>query len=1173
MKRGTSRFTEDDPGIRSPSSFRNQHLSRDIMNTSTHHHLRRKFFSLLVAFLFVAMSFSILIPSRTIGGEDAVTPGGTRTGAAVMSGDPGDDDSKDQNVAWKDITPISSLTMVGMDNEGYADDFGYLAAVPTAVFREDDQLYSSPVLFYEHPFQGTEKEMTLNANQGLGYFLEDWHTVNEGSLDTIQMINMPDDTQGIELALSSEGTDITIVNDNIYALSSEIALANWEYADTAVLAVVDDDFEFSEKETAGTITSTVPAGQKATEQFQGEKDPDPQDPTYHNFTIDEGYKFITAEMTWDTFPGSGDVTDRGRDPDMQIYDWQLGEVAASENWNVLTGAYEYCESYIYHDPGDWGVAVTYMPTESMNPAENPFLTEEELLAMFSLPPDYEPPERNTDLVIPETPEAILQNPMNTARYTIDVEMFVGNTSALEDESPFMGREGTFTLDWDGGTNLGLIILGPSGATVASATGDAKPKEITIPELGMGQYSVAAISLDDSNPDVPFTIDYSWSQVYPEKLASSFESAANGAVIASIENAPLLYVKKGSVPSSVEDALNTLGTKDVILVGTDGTGGVEDDIEDIRSWLQEDISVEKLNSAKKAYQYIRERTGENDIVFTTVNSFTEWYIGGFGNPIGGEREASLFVGPAALSGAFHGAPVLVTDGHQKLSASQAWHNEFWRVAYSGRLPPSVGCMVLTGHQTYDYLEEMGLDDPDGMESIVTVAGQFDLGTSWDRCLVGAAAPGRICGTPVDTSHWVARSGLYPVLIFANPSVTGEVTMTTGYEDQNNPVERQVTLDNVFLQTWVSYQHRFNQRACGDDPVNNYWACDYVTADGIKPYHDPSPDPIDDGVNQHGPNTGQFWPDLTISEVVPFYSEKLGYNDVFSTTFLTTMDNLNQGAILWFEVMHGGNRNGGVVGWWEPGNHGDDEIIGEPWRGYETNGNVFEPDSVFMDKNYGLDAPYNNNPTEWGWHDGIIIAIVEQWHTIDPFGEYGSDGRDWDAEMENIHSVGFAGGSCLIANTYLHLSLIRHGSVFQIIDPWLTSWYCAFAIETFLKDVALGDTVGEAYEKGIRHVGIEYMTNSWWWDIFENVVYYGDPDLRVYAPATCSWEMPEVVSSQDISSGGHTPAGASDHPNEIEDKTALEYTLIGGMVAIVAVAVGAVVIRKKKEEEPPFAEKLE
>ena len=221
-------------------------------------------------------------------------------------------------VAWKELKPFSSLTLVGMDKESYTDDFAYLAAVPAAVFREKENLYSSPLLFYEPPYEGSEKEMTLNANKGLGYFLEDWMTVNGGSLDTIQYINMPDEIEGIQLPSFENTSEIRINNTDIYALSSEIALKNWEYSDRAVLAVVDDDFSFSEKKTEGSLTGTVPAGEKATEHFEGSKDPDPQKPTYHNFTVEEGYEFMTALMTWETVPGCGDVTDRGRDPDLSL---------------------------------------------------------------------------------------------------------------------------------------------------------------------------------------------------------------------------------------------------------------------------------------------------------------------------------------------------------------------------------------------------------------------------------------------------------------------------------------------------------------------------------------------------------------------------------------------------------------------------------------------------------------------------------------------------------------------------------------------------------------------------------------------------------------------------------------------------------------------------------------
>jgi hypothetical protein len=448
-----------------------------------------------------------------------------------------------------------------------------------------------------------------------------------------------------------------------------------------------------------------------------------------------------------------------------------------------------------------------------------------------------------------------------------------------------------------------------------------------------------------------------------------------------------------------------------------------------------------------------------------------------------------------------------------------------------MPPAVGCMVLTGTAVYDFLNSVGYDydDLDYMESMLTVAGQFDIGTSWDRVFVGAAVPGRIMGTPVDTGYWVSRSALYQAAIFANPAVDDSgVTMTTGSSSRSyNGVlriepEQEVTAQYPVLQSWVSYDHRFNERG------SLYWGADYVTADGITPYRTNSDDPIDkDGK----------WPDITTSEVVPYYAEKAGYSSVFSTEFEVTMENLNQGAIMWLEVMHGGNRDSGVVGFWNP-----DQIEPNPWRSYEDGGSTFEPDTAIMSKNTGLDYIRNPTPSQQ-LHDGVIICLLTQvTQTIS------KNGYDFDNAMENLHSMGFSGGSCLIANTYMQLAMVRHGSVFQIIDPWLTSWYCGFAIQTFVRDIALGYTVGEAYERGIKHVGIQYLTGQWWWDIFENVVYYGDPDLRVYSPKY-AWEEPAPLPEGSVIDG-HSPFGATGHPHAIGSTLLLEILLLAGIIIAIA-----------------------
>ncbi|UCG70634.1 MAG: hypothetical protein JSV09_06350, partial [Thermoplasmata archaeon] len=191
-----------------------------------------------------------------------------------------------------------------------------------------------------------------------------------------------------------------------------------------------------------------------------------------------------------------------------------------------------------------------------------------------------------------------------------------------------------------------------------------------------------------------------------------------------------------------------------------------------------------------------------------------------------------------------------------------------------------------------------------------------------------------------------------------------------------------------------------------------------------------------------------------------------------------------------------------------------------------------------------------------HDGVVICILTQaTQTVS------KNGYDFDNAMQNLHSMGFSGGSCLIANTYMQLAMVRHGSVFQIIDPWLTSWYCGFAIQTFVRDIALGYSVGEAYERGIKHVGIQYLTDQWWWDIFENVVYYGDPDLRVWSPKH-SWEKPEPLAAGTVIDG-HSPFGAKGHPHAIESTWLLEMLLYSAI--LLAVVAGVALIWRKRRAD--------
>jgi len=155
------------------------------------------------------------------------------------------------------------------------------------------------------------------------------------------------------------------------------------------------------------------------------------------------------------------------------------------------------------------------------------------------------------------------------------------------------------------------------------------------------------------------------------------------------------------------------------------------------------------------------------------------------------------------------------------------------------------------------------------------------------------------------------------------------------------------------------------------------------------------------------------------------------------------------------------------------------------------------------------------------------------------------------------------------------MIRHGSVFQVQDPWPTSWYGAIWRQSIPRDIILGDTVGEAYVKGMSHVGILYLGDNggppqWWWDSAENVVYFGDPDLRMYVPNdeysdANTWDRPQTLRfDTDTSINGHMPFGSVEHPHEKQPESSIGGIILAIAVLILIVSVGYLVIQRKRIE---------
>jgi hypothetical protein len=1154
------------------------------------------YFIILISFLIL---FNVLIPVGSTIPEDIRIEGYT------------------QGVSYTSVVPLKKAMFVDYDDNNYLDDYAYLASIPATVFNDKNQLVSNPLLFYQDSIKfKDQKKKILNAKLGIDYFMEDWLSFCGGKLDQIVGVNVESE----KLREWSASEYITIKGNTSFELASDIALHDWSYSDNAVLAVIEEQFEKPNYIFSNTSKCTFPIASISDIPTFELQQTNSLNPIYHDFTISNNYKYIKAEVWWDgIFFGDAVIIPTG-DPDIQLYCQEKGEwmqSAAIANWNIYSPkGHEYTFSHVYN-PGSWRIGITDFPTEGEAPRKS----------------------RLGGLVVVQG--SLLKALASKVTYHVDVTLYPGIDIPLSDIPPFGCRDATFKLMWDNpNVCLGFSLIGPSGEVIFTSINESRTKmqEMHIHQLGECKpgenYSISVFTLDEVRESIDFEIEYEWKQKFSKSEGNSLTSATEGAILASTMNSPLLYITQDTFPKITEQALLQLGTKNIFLVDV-GKELSSQVINDIKNSFK--ISVH-FSDLSQIYNYLRSlkkmnnddlANDNNDIIFATIDPWTYWYMGEL-QP-GGETQAALFLGPAAYLAAHHCCPVVIIDMHPELSSAAVWHTEFWRNYVAERYEhiPSVADMVLTGRRVYTFLNDFGFDK-EGRETIITVAGQYDIGIPWDRVFVGEAKTGRIWGTPIDAAYWISRSVFYPALIFENPAVgsdhtveliNGSVSVRSGIRGLfRNPLFNTLVIQREsekekfeypVLCSFVTHKYRFNERA------SKYYGSKYQCADGLIPGEDTTMNPIDQGVNKKYYNQdGSYFPDMTESEVIPFYLNKGGFDAVFSTQLETVMDNLNQGVILWIHASHGLQHECGSTLFWDPDegfkNNRLLKILAgatkekNPWRGYDwLLGSTQEPDTMSMDFKgvlpftningllfpaTGMDYVLARKPirekinslldiikiipfrfNSENLYDGLTGTIA--------FSKYplaDKNASDMEHHMGNLHSVGFITSICQTSNTYLHLMMLRHGSVFQVQDPWPTSWYGAIWRQSIPRDIILGDTVGEAYVKGMKHTGILYIGDNggppqWWWDSAENVVYFGDPNLRMYVPTTeysnaNTWEKPQsLMYDANLNINGHMPYGTTSHPNKIHQITFLDRIIWLSLVLILLIITLVVIIGKRKRND--------
>ncbi len=1149
----------------------------------------------------------------------------------------------DKGLSYTSVIPMKKTIFVNFDSEKLIDDYSYLAAVPTAVFNDNGNLYSYPLLYYQDEYEYEEDKMrSLNAYQGLDYFMQDWSEVCNNRFDEITLINV--EKNKVDHWGNSK-TYTKIEADNPFDIANEIALNDWSFSDSAVIAVIQEEYEKPYEITRSEVSGTIPSYKTEKKSLRLERPVIGIGSTYEDFEIkNENYKYIIAKMSW---------KDK-EDYDLQLYDDQLGMVQVA--MGTYKDPYPYTEvaaSFI-HNYGKWEVSISAVPKKSISDD----LGKMESMYYSSKIEDYNP--------LP----LFKQNTLD-----VELEFYPGSEVELIG-SPFGCRDVDLILEWkDPSVNLGFTVLDPIGNEIACTvskdellegmiSGQETKARLSVDILGECRegenYKVCVFALEDIKTPVDFTLEYNWRQNFSKIEGDCLASASNGAVLASSLNAPLLYSLPTGLTESTKDVLLRLGVEDIYIVNIGGylSNNAKEKIKEIGS-------IEKnFIDPKDIYDEIRDITGENDIIFSTIDPWDYWYVDE--RVPAGTYPGALHIGPASLIAAHHGSPVILVDNHPRLSQAITYPTQFWRkqaiVRYN---EPSSGGMLLSGRRAYEFLEDYGFgkieegkSESQDHEIIITVAGQFEIGIPWDRSFTGAALPGRFWASPVDSAYSICRNIFYPSMIFVNPGmdsnklIQGSASKTDLiFGRLKNP--RGVNLDiyrpmaeELFqfpvLQTYNTYQYRFNERA------SDHWNFQYTRADGVTPYEEPSPDLIDDGVVPTKPGT--YYPDQSETEVIPFYASKAGYSSVFSTNFEYVIENLNRGVLIWVLNSHGDFHNGGNVGMWDP----DNPFVYEenPWRAYEPvlfkpghlrtylhwifyyyyllleSGNIhvpilktisqirpiklqllpeigstdnpdvaaINPQLVYINKFFKPIKSIIQMHDLWAaqgiivYRDRILRPLKSILQGLPLINFYDGDGKvtvsprtgsfltqahhtgiDFDDSLENLHSMGVNTISCLPATTYLHLTWMRHGASYQIIDPWTTTDWAASWTQLIIKRFALGDTLGEAYEKGMRACGPQLLVGQWWWDIWENVCLFADPNLRVFVPGTefsdeNHWEKPDILSyDETINLNGHMPFGATKYPHKKELLERTPYALIIGIIVIILliIVIGLSVSPRRKK----------
>ncbi|MFW9848995.1 MAG: hypothetical protein ACFFF4_07630 [Candidatus Thorarchaeota archaeon] len=580
-----------------------------------------------------------------------------------------------------DPTPLSRATFVSYNSDSYIDDFAYMAAIPSSLFYYGGSKYISPLLFTG----GSSTEQWL---------MEDWaeYLIPDDGIDQILSIGDLTSSQifGIQ---DTFGTQVypQIKGTTSAEIAAMLAVYDWENTDTVVLALAKDSFS---EPTVFTDSDT------------------------YTFTSPTVERLQSSVVISDTV-----VTDVPFTPPSGV-----GWMEGAFNW---TG--DELFTHILRDPQDR--PVDYSVVNQVRFERNPLLgyVDNPLPLLF-----WMPVTEIGEWTMSLDPYSQILSPV-TINYEVTYHPCFSRTITIPQDASWLN----VTSTWDNaGTNINTALIDPTGkmvmwAPAESLLGGAGSKTMNMPYPMAGDWTYIGAWIDptaeNNNLQVNWVIESLPSDIQPH-----LESASNAAVIASLLNAPLLYVSESAVPEITRWAIERLGATNGILVDPTSQHSAS-----LTTELNDFLLLSNISTYPMLSDWIQTLSGEKDVVLTL--------------PLGNGDE--LFA-PAAYAAAYHGAPIFSLCGDNNVvptRAEETWApyligpeiNIFVQERYATRAEngwyderiPNKFSMFESSNYLKDFLLSRNAYNVSWDQSAIIVAATDIIKTSFDRSLQSHFACGR------------------------------------------------------------------------------------------------------------------------------------------------------------------------------------------------------------------------------------------------------------------------------------------------------------------------------------------------------------------------------------------------------------------------------------------------